>query len=210
MNKLNNKTLCIWLVYICIARRYTVHTISSEYMILMGKHEGKRLFGRSKRRREDNSNGPKAVGWEGVDWIDLFSDRDKWRTVMNWVMNLQVSYITRRGTVDFPRRTLLYGVIWLPTNICMNMDRSGKALQCGLYLFWYSGSYTCYHNYVYVQCVCRREDMSISAKFVCVCWRCLCVAVCVCVGVGVGVGGWADRGHWNPCLFMMWYPLHFP
>ena len=29
MNKLNHKTLCIWLVYIYIARWYTVHTISN-------------------------------------------------------------------------------------------------------------------------------------------------------------------------------------
>jgi len=54
----------------------------------VGKREGKRPFGRSRSSREDNINGPKAVGWEGVDWIDLVSDRDKWRTVMDWIMNL--------------------------------------------------------------------------------------------------------------------------
>jgi len=25
--------------------------------------------------------------WEGVDWIDLAEDRDKWRATMNTVMN---------------------------------------------------------------------------------------------------------------------------
>ena len=54
----------------------------------MGKREGKRLFGRSRNSREDDSNGRKAVGWEGVDWIDLVADRDKWRTVMEWIMHL--------------------------------------------------------------------------------------------------------------------------
>ena len=54
----------------------------------MGKHEGKRLFGRSRNSREDNINGREAIGWEDVDLIDLVSDRDKWRTVMEWVINL--------------------------------------------------------------------------------------------------------------------------
>jgi len=54
----------------------------------VGKREGKRLFGRTRSSRQDNINDPKAVGWEGVDWIDLASDRDKWRTVMEWIMNL--------------------------------------------------------------------------------------------------------------------------
>ena len=27
------------------------------------------------------------IGWEGVDWIDLAQDRDKWRAVVNRVMN---------------------------------------------------------------------------------------------------------------------------
>jgi hypothetical protein len=30
------------------------------------------------------------VGWGGMDWIDLAVDRDRWRTVVNAVMNLQV------------------------------------------------------------------------------------------------------------------------
>jgi len=54
----------------------------------VGKREGKRSFGRYRSSREDNTNGPKPIGWEGVDWIDLASDRDKWRTVIDWIMNL--------------------------------------------------------------------------------------------------------------------------
>ena len=31
----------------------------------------------------------REVGW-GMDWIDLADDRDRWRAVVNAVMNLQV------------------------------------------------------------------------------------------------------------------------
>ena len=30
------------------------------------------------------------VGWEGVDWIDLAQDRDRWRALVSAVMNLRV------------------------------------------------------------------------------------------------------------------------
>jgi hypothetical protein len=30
------------------------------------------------------------VGWEGVDWIDMAQDRDRWRALVNAVMNLRV------------------------------------------------------------------------------------------------------------------------
>jgi hypothetical protein len=30
------------------------------------------------------------VGWEGMDWIDMAQDRDRWRAVVNAVMNLWV------------------------------------------------------------------------------------------------------------------------
>jgi hypothetical protein len=30
------------------------------------------------------------IGWGGVDWISLVQDRDRWRTLVNVVMNLRV------------------------------------------------------------------------------------------------------------------------
>jgi hypothetical protein len=32
----------------------------------------------------------REIGWDGVDWIDLAQDRDKWRALVNTVMNLRV------------------------------------------------------------------------------------------------------------------------
>jgi hypothetical protein len=33
-----------------------------------------------------------VVEWEGVNWSDLAQDRDRWRVVVNVVMNLRVPY----------------------------------------------------------------------------------------------------------------------
>jgi len=32
----------------------------------------------------------KEVGWEGMDWIDLAEDRDRWRVLVNAVMDLRI------------------------------------------------------------------------------------------------------------------------
>jgi hypothetical protein len=31
----------------------------------------------------------RAIGWDGVDWIDLAKDMDQWRALVNMVINLQ-------------------------------------------------------------------------------------------------------------------------
>jgi hypothetical protein len=53
------------------------------YRILVGKPEGKRPLGRPRRRCEDNIRMDlRAVGYGGMDWIDLAQDRDQWRALV--------------------------------------------------------------------------------------------------------------------------------
>jgi hypothetical protein len=61
------------------------------YRLLVGKPEGKRPLGRSRRRWVDNIKMYLLdVGWGGVDWVGLAQDRVKWRALVNVVMNLPV------------------------------------------------------------------------------------------------------------------------
>jgi hypothetical protein len=58
------------------------------YRVLVGKPEGKRSLGRSRGRLEDNINMDlQKVGCEGMDWIELAQDRDRWRENAKAVMN---------------------------------------------------------------------------------------------------------------------------
>jgi hypothetical protein len=52
----------------------------------VGKPERKRPLGRPRRRSVDLVE----VGWGDVDWIGLARDGNKWRSVVNAVMNLRV------------------------------------------------------------------------------------------------------------------------
>jgi hypothetical protein len=61
------------------------------YKTLVGKPEGKRPLGRTRRRWVDNSEMDlREIGWDGVDWINRAQDRDEWRALMNTVLNLRV------------------------------------------------------------------------------------------------------------------------
>jgi hypothetical protein len=59
------------------------------YKVLVGKPEGKSQLGRPRRRWEDEIRMDLEIGW-GVEWIQLFQDRDRWRAVVNAVMNHRV------------------------------------------------------------------------------------------------------------------------
>ena len=57
----------------------------------MGKPEGKILSGRPRHRWEDNIKiDLQEVRYGGMNWIELVLDRDRWRALVNAVMNLQV------------------------------------------------------------------------------------------------------------------------
>jgi hypothetical protein len=59
------------------------------YRGLMRKLDEKRRLGRPRCRWEDNINlDLQEVGCEGMDWIELAHDRDRWPALVNAVMNL--------------------------------------------------------------------------------------------------------------------------
>jgi hypothetical protein len=61
------------------------------YRGLVGKPEGRKPLERPRRRWEDNIKMDlREVGWGGMDWINLAQDKDRWRALVNAVMNLQV------------------------------------------------------------------------------------------------------------------------
>jgi hypothetical protein len=57
----------------------------------VGKPEGRRPLGRPRRRWVDNIRMDlEEVGWGDVNWIGLAKDRNRWRAVVNSVLNLRV------------------------------------------------------------------------------------------------------------------------
>jgi hypothetical protein len=60
------------------------------YRILVGKPEEKRPLWRPRCRWEDNIKmNLQEVGRGVMDWIELVQDRDRWRALVNAVMNLR-------------------------------------------------------------------------------------------------------------------------
>jgi hypothetical protein len=57
----------------------------------VGKPEEKRPLGRPRRRWVDNIKiDLREIGYDSVDLINMAQDRDKWRALVNTVLNLQV------------------------------------------------------------------------------------------------------------------------
>jgi hypothetical protein len=65
--------------------------VRGAYNILVGRPEGMRPLGRPRRIWEDNIKMDLGeIGCGDVDWIHLAQDRDRWRALVNMVMNLRV------------------------------------------------------------------------------------------------------------------------
>ena len=60
------------------------------HRVLVGKPEGKRPLGGPRRRWEDNIKMDLRKAGGGGDWMELAQDRDRWRALVNTVMNFRV------------------------------------------------------------------------------------------------------------------------
>jgi hypothetical protein len=66
-------------------------SLRGAYNILVRRPEGRRPLGRPRRRWEDNIKMDlREIGFGDVDWIHWDQDRDRWRALVNTVMNLRV------------------------------------------------------------------------------------------------------------------------
>jgi hypothetical protein len=65
--------------------------VRGAYNILVGRPEGRRPLVRPRHRWEDNIKMDlREIGFGDVDWIHLSQDRDRWRALVNTVMNFRV------------------------------------------------------------------------------------------------------------------------
>jgi hypothetical protein len=71
--------------------REWIHLAQDRVHILVGRPEERRPLGRPRRRWVDNIKMDlREIGFEDMDWIHWAQDRDRWQTLVNTVMNLQV------------------------------------------------------------------------------------------------------------------------
>jgi hypothetical protein len=75
------------------------------YKVLVKKPEGRGPLGRPRLKWIDNINiDLREIGWDGMDWIDLAHDRDRWRASVNEVMK----FLSRCTIGGFSRRAQLH------------------------------------------------------------------------------------------------------
>ena len=119
---MNTKRLSVYWKVACVHRAIKQNKLFSQSVddifmtAMVGKPEGKRPLGRPRRRWVDNIRTDlQEVGCGYMDWIGLAQGRDRWRTLVSAVMNLQVpwnawNFLTSCKPVSFSRRTLHHGV----------------------------------------------------------------------------------------------------
>jgi hypothetical protein len=67
------------------------HGRGEVYKVLVGRPEGKRPLRKPKRRWENGIRMDLSeIGWGSVEWMQLAQDRDRWRALVNTVLNLRV------------------------------------------------------------------------------------------------------------------------
>ena len=75
----------------CVGHVARVGVERGVHRVLVGKPEGKRPLGRPRRRWEDSIKmDVQEVGGGGGDWMELAQERDRWRALVNTVMNFRV------------------------------------------------------------------------------------------------------------------------
>jgi hypothetical protein len=60
----------------------------NSYRLLVGQQEGKRQLEKPRCRCMDIMMDLAEMGWGGVDLVGLSQDRDRWRALVNAVINL--------------------------------------------------------------------------------------------------------------------------
>jgi hypothetical protein len=74
-----------------LGKACSTYTEGGAYRISVGKPEGKRSLGKPWCRWVDNIKMDLQENrMRGLDWIDLAQDRDKWRVLVNAIMNFRV------------------------------------------------------------------------------------------------------------------------